>query len=139
MLCFTSKVYHKIRQVLYYKIWQFYCKMGQLLQNPTFIIKYGVTFTNTNFLFNTPFLFNFIFSPRCEQYHISIHWSDVFRTQSNISDETLLRKQLTTFRLSQKGSIIDIRPGSKYTSVLAPLFYLSFKIIQIVLKEKWFD
>ena len=35
----ATKVYYKMCQVFYYKIRQFRYKMGQLLQNATFIIK----------------------------------------------------------------------------------------------------
>ena len=36
----ATEVYYKMRQVFYYKMWQFYCKMRQLLQNATFIRQY---------------------------------------------------------------------------------------------------
>ena len=41
----AAKLYYKMRQVFYYKIWQFYYKMRKLLLNVTFIKKYVGTAT----------------------------------------------------------------------------------------------
>ena len=41
---------------------------------------------------------------------------DVFRTQSNIYDETFLGKYLTTFSCLRNSFVIDAQLGSKYRS-----------------------
>ena len=35
----ATKVYHKIRQLFYFNLWQFYRKMGQLLENATMLLQ----------------------------------------------------------------------------------------------------